>query len=119
MVLMSRSIDKLKLVEKEICEFVCPFLMSFGSNVSHTVDQYNVSVKIIVVDFSGGAEIYDKISKELSGLEVTILINNVGVNYEIPDYFLNVPEDRLWQIINVNVAAVVMVRAAMHMYYQN
>ena len=73
------------------------------------VDQYKVAVKIIVVDFSGGAEIYDKIKTELSGLEIGILINNVGVTYEYPDYFLNISDDRLWQLINVNMASVVMV----------
>ena len=109
---MSNSVDELKLVEKEICEFLCPlfaYILLLGCIYVYTVDQYNVSVKIIVVDFSGGAEIYDKIRVELSGLEIGILINNVGVSYKIPDYFLNVPEDRLWQMINVNVAAVVMV----------
>ena len=74
-----------------------------------TVDQYKVTVKIIVMDFSGGTEIYDKIRMELSGLEIGILINNVGVSYDHPDYFLNVPDDRLWQLINVNMASVVMV----------
>ena len=74
-----------------------------------------MSVKIIVMDFSGGFEIYDKIRMELSGLEIAILINNVGVSHEIPDYFLNVPEDRLWQMINVNMAAVVMVCVNVYM----
>ena len=74
-----------------------------------TVDQYKVKVKIIVVDFSGGAEIYDNIKMELSGLEIGILINNVAVNFDHPEYFLNVPDDRLWKIIKVNMATVVMV----------
>ena len=74
-----------------------------------TVDQYAVSVKIVVVDFSDAANIYNKIEAELSGLEIGILINNVGVSYEYPDFFLNVPEDRLWQLINVNMSSVIMV----------
>ena len=74
-----------------------------------SVDQYSVSVKIVVVDFSDAASIYDNIRMELTGLEIGILINNVGVSYEYPDFFLNVPDDKLWQLINVNMASVVMV----------
>ena len=74
-----------------------------------TVDQYSVTVKIVVVDFSDAASIYDNIRMELTGLEIGILINNVGVSYEYPDFFLNVPDDKLWQLINVNMASVIMV----------
>ena len=74
-----------------------------------TVDQYKVKTKIIVADLSGGAEIYDKIKMELSGLEIGILINNAGVSSGQPDLFLDIPDNRLWQMINVNAAAVVMV----------
>ena len=74
-----------------------------------TVDQCSVTVKIVVVDFSDAASIYDTIRMELTGLEIGILINNVGVSYEYPDFFFNLPDDKLWQLINVNMASVVMV----------
>jgi len=122
-VLISRSEDKLKAVEKEICECVCLSVSvsspphCIGVFMVTTVEQYSVTVKIIVVDFGGGADIYDRIKMELSGLEIGILINNVGVSYEYPDYFLNVPDDRLWQLINVNMASVVMVGVARYLKF--
>ena len=73
------------------------------------MEQYDVKVKMISVDFAAGPAIYDKIRMELSGLEIGILINNVGITYEFPNFFVNVPDDRLWQLINVNMASAVMV----------
>ena len=73
------------------------------------VEQYDVKVKIISVDFADGPAIYDKIRIELSGFEIGILINNVGITYEFPNYFVDIPDDRLWQLINVNMASTVMV----------
>ena len=73
-----------------------------------TVDQFNVEVRIVIADFSK-TDIYDEISSQLSGMEIGILINNVGVAYDMPDYFLNVPEEKLWQLINVNMTSTVMV----------
>lgn len=45
-----------------------------------------VQTKCITVDFSGGMEIYDSIEKELENLDVGILVNNVGMSYEYPEY---------------------------------
>ena len=73
------------------------------------VEQCDVKVKIISVDFAARPAIYDKIRMELSGLEIGILINNVGITYEFPNYFVDIPDDRLWQLINVNMASTVMV----------
>ncbi|XP_065901233.1 very-long-chain 3-oxoacyl-CoA reductase-like [Dysidea avara] len=88
-VLVARSVEKLRSVKKEI------------------LDLYNVAVRIVIADFSR-TDIYDGISSQLSGTEIGILINNVGVTYDMPDYFLNVPEEKLWQLINVNMTSTVM-----------
>jgi len=81
-----------------------------------TVDQSNVAVRIVIADFSQ-TDIYDGISSQLSGMEIGILINNVGVSFEHPDYFLNVSEEKLWQIINVNMTSAVMVGVAQHLCF--
>lgn len=55
-----------------------------------------------------GKEIYDVIREQLRLLDVGILVNNVGRMYEFPDNLDNVPEELIWQIININVGAVTM-----------
>ena len=62
MILVSRSIEKLENLERELRE------------------KYKVDVKLILADFSG-EDIYDDISLELEGLEVGVLVNNVGMAY--------------------------------------
>jgi len=91
-ILISRSLDKLKGVADKI------------------VEEFKVKAKVIPIDFTQGIEIYDKIREEIQGLEVGILINNVGMAYPYPEYFLDMPNgDKLCQdILNCNVVSVTM-----------
>ena len=86
-ILISRNQDKLQMLAKDIA------------------DTYNVETDIIVADFSSGREIYDPIREALKDRDIGILVNNVGVFYPYPQYFTQVSEDKLWDIINVNIAA--------------
>jgi 17beta-estradiol 17-dehydrogenase / very-long-chain 3-oxoacyl-CoA reductase len=73
-----------------------------------------VQTKIIAVDFSEGSQqIYDDISDQLKDLDIGVLINNVGVSYEHPEYFCEVTTEGLWQLVNVNVAAVTFLSHAL------
>ncbi|GFQ81705.1 inactive hydroxysteroid dehydrogenase-like protein 1 [Trichonephila clavata] len=69
---------------------------------------FKVQTYIIQADFAAGQEIYNNISKQLEDKEIGILINNVGVMYDYPETFMNVPEKKLWELININIASVTM-----------
>jgi short-subunit dehydrogenase len=58
-----------------------------------------------VADFSRGREIYAPIREALRDRDIGILVNDVGAFYPYPQYFSQVPEDTLWDIVNVNIAA--------------
>ena len=60
-----------------------------------------------MADFSESSQqLYDRIFEQVKDLDIGVLINNVGVSYEHPEYFSEVSTDDLWRLINVNVAAV-------------
>lgn len=64
----SKDIERLTFTISEF--FLCAFTFSES--------MYGVKTKTIAVDFGAGREIYNKIEKELTVLDVGVLVNNVG-----------------------------------------
>lgn len=73
----------------------------------------NVQIKNVVVDFSGDIdEGVQKIKETVEGLDVGILINNVGVSYPYARFFHEVDEELLKHLIRVNVEGTTKVTQA-------
>ncbi|XP_057677356.1 hydroxysteroid (20-beta) dehydrogenase 2 isoform X2 [Corythoichthys intestinalis] len=90
-VLVSRCDEKLRQVAKEI------------------EDQHGRKTHSILVDFTHGQNIYPLIDKQLQGLEIGILVNNVAMSYS-DDFatFLEIPnaEQKITAILDCNALSV-------------
>ncbi|CAL4178487.1 unnamed protein product [Meganyctiphanes norvegica] len=67
--------------------------------------KYGKETKIIDVDFTK-VDIYDRIKNELKDLDIGVLVNNVGMSYEHPEYFTSVDDDLCERLINCNIHSV-------------
>ncbi|KAJ1526172.1 hypothetical protein ONE63_009331 [Megalurothrips usitatus] len=95
--LISRSLDKLQKTAAEI------------------ETRFHVKTMVIAADFSRGQPVFDEIEAKLKEIPVGILVNNVGRQYTYPMYLGEVPQQELWDIVNINVGATTMMtRMVLH-----
>lgn len=96
LIIVSRNYDKLRTVSKEI-----------------QADFPYTQIKIIPLDFSGNISAGVRlIEDEIKGLDVGILINNVGITYPSAMYFHEVDEKVWMNIVKVNLEGTTMVTKA-------
>ncbi|XP_058447371.1 inactive hydroxysteroid dehydrogenase-like protein 1 [Malaya genurostris] len=70
--------------------------------------KHAVDVKWLSIDFSKSQQIYEDISEALSGLDIGMLVNNVGTTHQYPLEFDRVLRNELQQIISVNIETALM-----------
>ena len=87
LILISRSLDKLQATSLKI-----------------TTKYPKIQVKTIDIDYSKyDINSHNKIENIIKDLDIGILINNVGISYQYPKYFHELDDERVEQLITVNV----------------
>nr|XP_029719820.1 hydroxysteroid dehydrogenase-like protein 1 [Aedes albopictus] len=72
--------------------------------------KYGVQVKPIPMDFAKGFENLKFIEEKLSGMEIGVLVNNVGIFQEVT-YFDSITIESHQRVVNINInAAIIMSR---------
>ena len=91
-VLISRTESKLQEVKSEI----------------EKEGKTGVEVQYIVCDYSKfDKAAQDSMKKKLQGLEIGILINNVGIGYRYPRFFDELPDEEVQQMLTLNIDSAV------------
>ncbi|KAL1825556.1 hypothetical protein DCAR_0313725 [Daucus carota subsp. sativus] len=96
LVLVSRNLSKLEQVSRELL-----------------AENPNIQVKNLVVDFSRDVvAAVRQMEEAIRGLEIGVLINNVGVTYHEAMYFHEVKEEEWMNLVNVNLRGTTLVTRA-------
>lgn len=75
--------------------------------------KYNIQTKSQSIDFSAGDDkSYEAFNRSIEGLNIGVLVNNVGKSHEMPVPFEQTPLDELKGIIEININATLRVTQA-------
>ncbi|GIJ88808.1 hypothetical protein Asppvi_007735 [Aspergillus pseudoviridinutans] len=84
-VLVSRTASKLTTLAEEI------------------TTKHSVQTKTLAMDFAANDDAdYEELKATVDGLDVAVLINNVGKSHDIPTPFALTPEDEMTDIVTIN-----------------
>jgi len=76
------------------------------SKLDDVAKELPTETKTVAVDFSKVDEVsYAKIEQAIAGLDVGMLVNNVGMGYDHPEYYQKLDDERIAQMITMNCFA--------------
>jgi len=68
---------------------------------------FKVQTKTVVVDFNQQSPtIFDPVKAAIAGLDIGILVNNVGSSYDHAEYYLELSKEKIEQLIRLNIYSV-------------
>jgi 17beta-estradiol 17-dehydrogenase / very-long-chain 3-oxoacyl-CoA reductase len=73
--------------------------------VAGTIEQkYKVETKTVAIDFSKATPtLLEPLKKAVAELDVGVLVNNVGASYDHAEYFTDLTQEKIDQLIRINV----------------